>query len=158
MSRPRQLTRAEAIAECNRLNRENGVLSVALSAAMNEKAAATETARHQDRRYVFRLYRATGAHGGIVVETFHCKGQKPSSTAHYLEDLLAAYRQRIYDPSGETAEIREAIGRLRVKRDQLVDEHYAVRHAIPAGYRPLTRAETDAAIYGSCTNMMNQAC
>lgn len=125
---PKQMSKADALKELDFYQRRNSLLDAALQLSMTEEAAATETARSGSRRYTFRLYGATRACGGIVVQTFHCKGQTASVSAYYLDDLDRSYRS-IMDPSAEAAALREAVGRLRAQRDRLVDEHYKARHA-----------------------------
>ena len=49
--------------------------------------------------YRYRLYRAAAPHGGILLITFRCHGQSPSTTAHYYEDFRhmpsLAYHEKI---------------------------------------------------------------
>jgi hypothetical protein len=121
MSRARQYTKAEALAECERLNRQNGVLSLALSLSTSGSPDATEVAYSDRYRYVFKLYGARRADGGIVTMTFHAPDERPITSAYYLEDLASTYRG--CSLTDEMTSLRNAVDKLYVKRNRLVDIH-----------------------------------
>jgi hypothetical protein len=124
-ARPRQFTRDEAIARAEQLNRENTVLMIALTLSTTGSPNATEIAYHETSRYVFRLFGAARCDGGIVTTTFHARGQKPSVTAHYLDDLTRTWRDHI-DSRTEAGAIQSALTRLQSKRDRIQDMTYKI--------------------------------
>lgn len=94
--------------------RNGALLAAALNLALHSKPDATEKCPFDGGHYTFQLYGCNRAHGGIVIETWRCKGQTPHSAARYLDD----YRRpgMVSSPEFEYA---AAINRLRAARNRL---------------------------------------
>lgn len=105
-------TRDELQAECARLRTENTVLLHAVNILQRRCAPnARETVKEKDGdRYVYEAYCVTAAHGGILLVTFHYPGQRPLTSAYYLE----SYWHDIQCPTHRT-EHRCAVERLQSK-------------------------------------------
>lgn len=104
-------TYREIESELTRLSRSESLLFIALNLVLNGKPDAKERfSIDHSGRYVLRLYGAHRACGGIVVETFYCKGQSPHSAAYYLEDMAQRARDRM-----EPLAMARAIERLVIK-------------------------------------------
>lgn len=81
-------TKADLEARCDRLDRENTLLSYALSAAMNgTKPVAIERWRGTDKgeKYSASLYAPTAPHGGFIIATFSYPGQSDAHSVHYAD-------------------------------------------------------------------------
>jgi len=110
-------TKTELEAECDRLREENTILSHAMDFLLRcVRPNAIETVREKDGgKYVYQAFEVTALHGGILLVTFYYPGQRPSTTAYYLE--------RHMRESGilhrDHLEHRCAIERLQVKARSL---------------------------------------
>lgn len=74
----------------------------------------------------FRLYRATWAHGGVMVYVHQLKGQHPSVNAEYFERWI----ERMHDTPygiGLGTEIKIACERLQQKRRELFENFARVQ-------------------------------
>lgn len=89
-------TRDEALSLLETTRRQESILSVALNylAAGGPPDARTVITEGQDR-YELRAYGLDRADGGILVVTFHHPGQRPYSSAHYLDDYRASMRRAL---------------------------------------------------------------
>lgn len=111
MRRPTYAALAESV---EGLRRDKYCLDIALSLVCNTKPDAVETIKGDSpgQRYVLKLYGAQRACGGVVITTFYCRGQSPTTSAHYLDNL------RIGLPS---LDMRCAVDRLIVTRNKLLE-------------------------------------
>lgn len=103
---------AELIDEVTRLQGSESLLHVALHLVNNARPDATERAHVEGGRYILSLYGATRACGGIVVSTYHHKGQTPQTDAAYLDDM-----ERIQSLD---LQIASAVNRLTLARNRLL--------------------------------------
>lgn len=124
----RRMKYTELQAEYERVNRLNGLLCIALTLSMAGKPDVTETARHDGQTWTYRLYGATRADGGIVLETYATRGQRPHTVCHYL-DALASARVVYGDLSTEAYRIRTAVTALVAARDRALREQTETRPA-----------------------------
>ena len=114
----RRPTHAELTAEVALLQRSESLLSVALNLIVNNRPNATERVRiAAGEYYTFKLYGARRADGGMILETFHCKGQQPHSAVRYLDDMLS-----IANSITQDLRIRCALERLGIARNRLLNE------------------------------------
>lgn len=113
MRNRRTPTKQELAEACARESRDAGLSREALNLHMHGKPDAIERAPWSPgSHYVFRLYGCGRAHGGVVIETFYCRGQRPHSAARYLDDYQP--QLMVNDPR-----YAEAINRLRAARHRL---------------------------------------
>jgi len=118
-------TREELAAECVRLQEESTVLSHAVQFLLDRKRPnAVETVREADGgKYAYQAFEVTAPHGGILLVTFYYPGQKPSTTAHYLENY---FRDTRYVFGGLSHPHAEQVGRLQQKARALQRAHYGI--------------------------------
>ena len=110
-----QSTKAEVMAECQRLTYAVGSLSIALQdLASNVQPDATAVYRPEPQELVqLRLYRAQGAAGSYVVETVTLPGQQPHTRVFNLE-------KGISEPyTAYNIQWHAALDKLRIARDRL---------------------------------------
>jgi hypothetical protein len=102
-------TKIELEQERDRLREENTVLSHAVQFLLERKRPnAIETVREKDGgKYAYQAFEVTAPHGGILLVTFYYPGQRPHTSAHYLDRYLRDGRALL--------EHRVAVDRLRAK-------------------------------------------
>ncbi len=91
----RRTTRPELQTERDHLARERDLLSLALHCKCSENPDVVEGVVYQrfedgapstEHLYRATVYRAAGAHGGIVLVSYETAGQSPSINVYYLEE------------------------------------------------------------------------
>ena len=109
----RKITKAERLAELERKAAQADIYTLALQLLYTEECNARERCKEEKDghgRYLFEIYGATRACGGILIIRFKHPGQKDSVTAYYAEEWVSHMRS---DPN-MPIELRGVADRLRI--------------------------------------------
>lgn len=112
-------TKSEVEADRNRIDSERTVLRLALQYVLTANPDAIESYCIGDDLYVWSLYGAQQAHGGIVIERFRCDSNRNDGiSAHYFE----SFHSEVMNNSCVPLPIKQSMERLRRTRDRILDE------------------------------------
>jgi hypothetical protein len=109
------LTKAELIADRDRLAKENVLLTKLLRCARHDKPVIRIIEREHyesgkpvpDCDYVFELYDPDAPHGGLLLTTFRHRKQRPMVHAYYYEEFVRL--------SNQPHHVRRAVEQLQLE-------------------------------------------
>lgn len=114
----KRVTKVDLEAQARQLSKENGILSQALNALLNERPDDEQVwhggPEDETSHYRALLFRSTWAHGGVVLVTYRHPGQADHTVAYYFDDW---HEGVLADRPGNLAE-QLAAGRLLLERDR----------------------------------------